>query len=125
MLIAFMSLPANTVSIHPYFKAHPGKAEAFRGLLSSFIEKTTPEPGNLYYEFTSNGDEFFCREGYIGAAGVLAHLDNVGALIGEALKVSELTRLEIHGPADDLAQLREPLAPMGAAFFTLECRGER
>ena len=120
-----MSFPANTVSIHPYFKAHPGKAEAFRSMLPAFIEKTTPEANNLYYEFTSNGDEFFCREGYVGAAGVLAHLDNVGALLGELLKISDLTRLEIHGPADELAILKEPLAALNASFFALECRVAR
>lgn len=119
-----MNLPANTVTIHPYFKAHAGKAEAFRASLPAFIERTTGEALNLYYDFTSNGDEFFCREGYRGAEGTLAHLDNVGALLAELLKIADLTKLEIHGPAEELAKLREPLNHLNPAWFTLECRVE-
>ncbi len=120
-----MSLPANTVSIHPYFRAHPGKAGAFRALLPAFIEKTSAEAGNLYYEFTSNGDEFFCREGYAGGEAALAHLGNVGALLEQLLTMADLLRLEIHGPADELAKMKEPLAAHNPAWFTLECRVER
>ncbi len=38
-----------------------------------------------------------CREGYIEADGLLAHLANVDALLKEALKIADLTR-EVHGP---------------------------
>ena len=79
---------SNVVSIHPYFKVHPGKLAEFKAAMPAFVEKTKAEPLNLYYEFTSNGDEIFCREGYDGAEGVLAHLDNVGPLLAEASKNS-------------------------------------
>ncbi len=116
-----MSLPANVVSIHPYFKAHTGKAEEFRQALPKFIEITAAEPGNLYYEFTSNGDEFFCREGYAGGEAALTHLQNVDALLKQALTISDLTRLELHGPAEELDKLRGPLAALNPAWFVLEC----
>ena len=89
-----MSLPANVVSIHPYFKVHPGQLDAFKTGMRAFVEKTKTEPLHLYYEFTVNGDEVFCREGYIGAEGVLTHLENIGAPLTEALKIADLTRLE-------------------------------
>ena len=47
-------------------------------------------------------------------------LENVGTLLQEALKIAELTRLEIHGPEEELAKLREPLADLKPQFFTLE-----
>ena len=47
-------------------------------------------------------------------------LDNVGALLGEALKIADLTSLEIHGPEEELAKLRDPLAELNPKFFTLE-----
>jgi hypothetical protein len=50
----------------------------------------------------------------------LAHIENVGALIGEALEISELARLEIHGPEEELQKLREPLADLNPRYFTLE-----
>ena len=107
-------------SIAPYFKVHSGKLEAFRGLCLRFVDKTNEEPKCLYYGFSFSGDQVHCREGYQDAGGLLAHLDNVGAILEEALKIADLTRLEIHGPEEELARLREPLANLKPEFFTLE-----
>ncbi len=115
-----MSLPANFVSLHPYFKAHPGKLEAFKAGLPAFAQKTATEEKNLFYDFTVNGDEIFCREGYDGAEALLAHLENVGALLAEAFKIADLTRLEVHGPAAELEKLRAPLAHLKAEWFVRE-----
>ncbi|MEN3369603.1 MAG: hypothetical protein V7609_1746 [Verrucomicrobiota bacterium] len=114
-----MSSLSNFVSIHPYFKVHPGKLETFKAAFPAFIEKTKTEESNLFYEFSINGDEVFCREGYIGAEGLLAHLDNVGALLAEAFKIADLARLEIHGPAEELDKLRGPLAHLKPQWFAL------
>ncbi|AHJ26865.1 hypothetical protein NSP_5150 [Nodularia spumigena CCY9414] len=51
---------------------------------------------------------------------MLTHLDHVGSLLEEALKIADLTRLEIHGPEKELVKLREPLAKLNPQFFTLE-----
>lgn len=75
------------VSLHPYFKVHPGKLEAFKSGFAAFVEKTASEEKNLFYGFSVNGDEVFCREAYTDADGLLVHLDNVGALLAEELKV--------------------------------------
>ena len=112
-----MNLPSNFVSIHPYFKVHPGKIEAFKASLPAFQDKTATEEKNLFYDFTVNGDEVFCREGYAGAEAALAHLANVGALLSEAFKIADLTRLEVHGPASELDKLRGPLAHLKPAWF--------
>jgi quinol monooxygenase YgiN len=114
-----MSQPA--VSIHPYFKVHPGKLDAAKALLPDFVEKTRTEPKRVSYEFTINDDVVFCREAYTDAEGTLAHLENVGALLGEMLKVSDLIRLEIHGPAAELDKLKAPLASYEPAWFVYEC----
>lgn len=115
-----MSIPSNLVTIHPYFKVHPGKREAFRAGLPAFCEKTKTEPGMVFYEFTSNGDEFFCREGYAGAEAALAHLSNVDQLLKEALNLADLTRLEFHGPAAELDKMRAPLAALNPLWFVRE-----
>jgi len=78
-----MSEPA--VSIHPYFKIHPGKLDAVKALLTRFVEKTSSETTCIAYEFTINGDLVFCREAYTDAEGALAHLTNVGAELTEML----------------------------------------
>jgi len=115
-----MNYPKNVVSIHPYFKAHPDKLAEFKAALPAFIEKTRSEEANLFYEFTINGDEIFCREAYVGAAGALTHLGSIGALLAELFKIATLTRLEVHGPAAELDQLRAPMASMNPAWFILE-----
>jgi len=107
------------VSLHPYFKIHPGKVDAIKASLPRFVEKTATEKQNLFYEFSMNGDELFCREAYENAEGLLAHLDNVGALLAETLKIADLTRLEVHGPAKELAKLKQPLAHLNPTFFQL------
>ena len=107
-------------TIVPYFKVHSGQLEAFKALCEQFVEKTKQEPKCLYYGFSFDGDLAHCREGYEDAEGALAHLENVGSLLEEALKISELTRLEIHGPEEELAKLREPLSQLKPQFFALE-----
>jgi len=113
-----MSQPS--VSIHPYFKVHLGKMDAARALVPQFIAKTTTEAKCLYYEFTVNGDVVFCREAYADAEGVLAHLANVGDLLGEMIKVSDVIRLELHGPAAELEKLKAPLADYKPDWFIFE-----
>lgn len=107
-------------TIVPYFKVSSGKLEAFKELCKQFVAKTSKEPKCLYYGFSFTGDQVHCREGYADAEGLLAHLENVGTLLQEALKIAEITRLEVHGPEDELAKLREPLADLKPQFFVLE-----
>jgi quinol monooxygenase YgiN len=113
-------MKSNFVSLHPYFKVHPGKLDTFKSALPAFVEKTATEEKHLFYGFTINGDEILCREGYIDAEGVLAHLDNVGVLLAEALKIADLTRVELHGPEEELEKLKGPLAHLNPAWFALE-----
>ena len=118
-----MSQPA--VSIHPYFKIHPGKLDAAKALLPAFVATTASEPACVYYEFTISGDTVFCREAYRGAEGALAHLANVDALLKEMLAISDLARLEIHGPAEEIEKLKAPLAAFHPTWFVFACGVER
>lgn len=110
-----------SVSIHPYFRIHPGQADAVKGILREFVAKTATEEKCLWYEFTINGDQVFCREAYVGAEGALAHLENVGATLQRMGAVTTLERLEIHGPAEELEKLKAPLKDLKPAWFVFEC----
>ena len=107
-------------TIVPYFRISNGNVEAFKKLCEQFVAKTSEETKCLYYGFSFDGDQAHCREGYKDAEGLLTHLDNVGQLLEEALKIAEITCLEVHGPEEELAKLREPLAKLEPQFFTLE-----
>ena len=107
-------------TIVPHFKVASGKLPAFKALCEQFVAKTQGEERCLYYGFSFDGDEVHCREGYLDAAGLLAHLESVGPLLQQALQIAQIVRLEVHGPDDQLARLRGPLAALKPRFFTLE-----
>ena len=58
---------------------------------------------------------------YQDADGVQAHLESCGALLGEFLKIADLTRLELHGPAEELEKLKPALADLNPEYFLCEC----
>jgi hypothetical protein len=97
------------ISLHPYFRVPSDKMPHLKTILPEFAAKTRNKTGNLFYEFTINGDEVFCREGYV----------NAEALLAQALTMADLIRIEVHGPAAELAKLKEPLAHLKPAWFEL------
>ncbi len=107
-------------TIAPYFKVNDGKLDAFQALCEQFANKTKEEAKCLYYGFSFDGDTAHCREGYEDAEGLLAHLENVDALLQESLTIAEITRLEVHGPEEELAKLRVPLSDLNPQFFVLK-----
>jgi quinol monooxygenase YgiN len=113
------------VSIHPYFRVHAGQMDAVKALMQEFVQRTSSEPGVLYYDFSIGGDVVFCREAYRDAAALLAHLGNVGAQVERMLTLSALERLEVHGPATELDKLKGPLAGLKPAWFVSECGMQR
>ena len=119
-------MAADTVcTLVPYFKVKPGHLAAFKAGLPAYVERTSNEKGCVHYAFSLDGDNAHCREGYDDAAAVLAHLDNVGALLQETLKIADISRLEVHAPAAEIEKLRAPLAALKPQFFVLEPGGLR
>jgi|SRR5215831_4411731 hypothetical protein len=108
------------VSLHPYFAVPEQNLAAFKQLCEQFVSTTAGETKCLYYGFSFNGTEVHCREGYEDAEGLLKHIENVQTLLQQALGLASVSRLEVHGPLDELAKLRGPLAALNPAFFTLE-----
>ena len=94
-------------------------------MLPKFVATTSTEKLVLHYDFTINGDEIHCRESYVGAEGLLAHVENIGAVLGEFLKIVDLARLEVHGPAGELEKLKGPLARLKPTWFVYECGMKR
>ncbi len=116
-----MATEDKCVSIHPYFTVPEDKIEEARSYLERFVAKTQSEPDCLYYGFSIDGNQIHCREGYIRGEGLLAHLENVGELLGEFIEqLATVTRLEIHGQASELEKVKAALAPFSPQYFTLE-----
>jgi hypothetical protein len=104
----------------PYFEVQEGQLAAFKALGPRFVERTRTETGCLHYAFSFSDATAHCREGYTNAESVLAHLQNVGDLLGEALKISKIIRLEVHAPVSEIEKLKVPMADLNPQFFALE-----
>ncbi len=108
-------------TVVPYFKINDGKLNEFKKICEKCVEKASQESKCIYYGFSFNENQAFCREGYEDAEGLLAHIDNIGSLLEEILKVSKITCLEVHGEKDEIEKLKEPLAGLNPKYFILEC----
>ncbi|MEM9159963.1 MAG: hypothetical protein AAGB46_13035 [Verrucomicrobiota bacterium] len=116
-----MATTDNVVSIHPYFTIAEGKESTAREYCERFVALTKSEDKCLYYGFSFDGSAVHCREAYQGAEGLLDHLSNVGELLQEFLDgTASVNRLEVHGAAEEIEKLKEPLASLSPQYFTLE-----
>lgn len=115
-----MTTTDTVCSIYPYFHVPADNMAQFRELCEQFVTRTRTEPKCLYYGFSFNGLEVHCREAYADGDGVLAHLENVGDILNQALQLAELIRLEIHGVASELAKLKDPLKDLNIQYFELQ-----
>lgn len=115
-----MATQDNCCTIVPYFKVHEGQLQKFKALCEEFVKVTETESKCLYYGFSFDNDQAHCREGYEDAEGVLIHLENVAQLLEQALKISNLLRLEIHGSESEISKLRKPLEHLRPQYFVLE-----
>lgn len=115
-----MILADTVCTLVPYFTVQDGKLDEFKALGEQMIQRTQAETEVAFYGFSFCGQRAHCREGYRSAAGILAHLENVDSLLQQALAISSLDILEIHGPADQLDQLREPLKGLNPTYFVME-----
>ena len=115
-----MSVKDTCVTLVPYFEVDQGQLAAFKKLCDKFIDLTSTEEKCVHYGFSFCNHEAHCREGYTDADGVLKHLENVDAPLKAALEIAKLIRLEVHGPAEELDKLREPLAALDPKYYVLE-----
>ncbi len=112
--------PDACCTLAPCFEIQEGQLPAVKTLVRQLVERARSESGCLHYAFSFDGHTAHCREGYVNAEAVLAHLKNVGELVGQLLEKSRLVRLEVHAPAEEVEKLRAPMAALGAQFFVLE-----
>ena len=110
-----------TCTISPYFKIHEGKMEEWKEIAKRFCELAKTEKDVIHYGFTYSEDGLVhCREAYKSGAALLHHLEIVDGPHKSAVKVSNITRLEFHGPKSEIEVVREALTPLGCIFFTAD-----
>merc|ERR1712146_754015 len=95
--------------------------DAAAPIMAEFVERTKTEKGCVYYGWTKSGDKLFCREAYVDAAGVLAHLDNVGPCVSKLLEsAATLDGIELHGPSAELDKCKAGMDGFGTKYFEID-----
>lgn len=98
----------------------PADLSAFKELAAESIELVRSEPGTLQYDWFFSEDERRCvvRETYADSEAVLAHVDNVGAIVEQIVPLGGGLELELFGtPSPELAAGLRKLAPAIHPFF--------
>ena len=110
----------NNLQITARLKIHDGRLQEFKDLAKQALHAVKEkETGALQYDFFFNADETECvvRERYADSNAVLAHLANVGPILGKALEMSEFS-LEVFGdPSDQLRAATAALNPKVYSFY--------
>jgi hypothetical protein len=115
-----MFAPDTCCTLVPYFEIQEGQLDAFKALARKLVARTRTEPGCMHYAYSFNGNVAHCREGYVDAAALLAHRENVAELLGQAMKIAKIVRFEVHAPQAEIDKLRGPMASRNPQFFALE-----
>ncbi|MBB6328212.1 quinol monooxygenase YgiN [Algoriphagus iocasae] len=101
------------------FEIHPGKEEEFKSLIPKCIEKVKAnETGAERYEWYLNSEGTVCQvlETYSNSDAVLAHMGNVGELLGQLTAISDFTG-DIYGNLSE--ELKVAIAPLPAKKYIL------
>mmetsp|Transcript_31993 Transcript_31993/g.90811 ORF Transcript_31993/g.90811 Transcript_31993/m.90811 type:complete len:191 (+) Transcript_31993:102-674(+) len=117
---AMIAGPTNYVELRPCFEVTDEKnLEAFKGTLGQFTKlmEFGQESDCLHYGFTSKGSTFYCCEAYKGADALINHIQRVGPTFKKALELCELKSLQAHGPAEELAKIKEALSDLPIEYF--------
>lgn len=114
------------VTIVPYFTVPEDKKQEFKKGFKDFYRGTRSGTKScLYYGFTQQGNQVFCREGYRNAEGVLAHLEDVKAPLDKAVAMCGEggLNLSVMGPKAELEKLKEPMGSLGTVFWETDDGG--
>jgi hypothetical protein len=94
--------------------------DEFKRTASEAVGVTANEPGTLQYDWFFNADETKCvvRETYASSEAVLAHLGNVGEILGPIVQLGGGLELEFFGnPSDELLQALKAFEPAVYTHF--------
>ena len=92
----------------------------FKQLAAQALVMTRGEPGNSQYDWYFNHDETSCvvRETYESSAAVLAHMGNVGDLLGKLVELGSGLEIEVFGsPSAELMEAAAALQPSVYPYF--------
>ncbi|MCP4328174.1 MAG: hypothetical protein GY791_07035 [Alphaproteobacteria bacterium] len=115
-----MSMDNPLVTVATYFVVHDGRLDEFKARCRPFVEKSSTEEKCMFVVLGFDGNQGMSREGYRDADGVLEHIENVRELMEENLTMIDLTRVELHGPQNEVEKSRTTLSKYSPEIYTIE-----
>jgi antibiotic biosynthesis monooxygenase len=94
--------------------------DEFKRIAAELRGVAAGEDGTLQYDWFFNADETQCvvRETYASSEAVLAHVGNVGELLGTVIQLGGGMELEVFGdPSDELLEATLALNPVVYTHF--------
>jgi quinol monooxygenase YgiN len=108
------------IQITAKLKIHDGKVEEFKKIAAQCVSAVKAnETGALQYDWFFNSGETECvvRENYTDSNAVLAHMGNIGVLLGQLLTMSDFD-LEVYGNmSEELKNATAGLNPKVYSFY--------
>ena len=110
------------IQITAKFKIHQEKVEEFKKIAADCVvavAKNEKGKGAIQYDwfFSPDNSECIVREAYTDSNAVLAHMGNVGEMLGQLLAMSDF-ELEIYGnPSEELQKAAAALNPKVYSFY--------
>ena len=98
----------------------PADRATFKELANKAIDIAKTEPGTLQYDWFFNADETSCvvREAYANSDAVLAHMGNLGELLGQLAELGGGLEIEAFGNVSpQLLEAAAALQPVIYGFF--------
>jgi quinol monooxygenase YgiN len=98
----------------------PANLAEFKEVAGRAMELTRGEPGALQYDWFLSGDETKCvvRETYADSDAILAHMANLGDLLGMLAELGGGLEVEAFGdPSPELMEAAAALGPTVYRFF--------
>ncbi|MDA7949240.1 MAG: hypothetical protein MPJ78_17400 [Hyphomicrobiaceae bacterium] len=115
-----MPAPA-VVTLIGYFDIRLGNADRFRTNCEEMVALRAKEAGHLGSAYSFDGDTAATsREDYDGADAVKRHMEIGRHIFDSTRDLVEITSVEIHGPAQELEQLRDLFGGLSPRFYVTE-----
>ncbi len=111
-----------TLDATAHFKINPGQIDDFKKITAKMIDAVREKEkgkGCLQYDWFYNEDlsECIVREIYRDSEAVLAHMGNVGPMLGQLAAISQLSLVVCGSPSEELKKASEG---MNITYYSLD-----
>lgn len=114
-----MSRISQFVTVHAYFRIAPSHRETVGRLIGELELRATENLEVLFHEASFCSDDLALRFAFPSAEPLLDHLAGTSEWFERLLTGTELLRIEVHGPEQELALLRGPLGVFMPEWYVL------